>query len=94
MTLGLVGDRLRARKSPALREQPGHDRKVSSDMKTLPESTPLEQAKATLDEAVDQFNRVANSTTPPGKLQQAVNDLMYAVNHYADLKRETVRGAA
>ena len=51
----------------------------------------LESARANLDAACQTFNRCANSTTPPGMLQLAVNDLMYAVNHWAELKRETVR---
>jgi hypothetical protein len=62
-------------------------------MTTLPENTPLEQAKKQLDTACLEFNRAAAATTPPGKLQQAVRNLMYAVDHFAELKRETVRGA-
>ena len=53
--------------------------------------TALDQASANLDAACQTFNRYANSTTPPGVLQKAVMDLVYAVNHWADLKRETVR---
>jgi hypothetical protein len=62
-------------------------------MTTLPENTPLEQAKKQLDTACDEFNRAAAATTPPGKLQKAVRDLMYAVDNFCDMKRETVRGA-
>ena len=51
----------------------------------------LDHARANLDAACQTFNRCANSTTPPGVLQKAVMDLVYAVNHYADLRRETVR---
>lgn len=56
--------------------------------------TPLEQAKADLERATDQFNRAANSTTPPGVLQKAVRDLMVAVDDWASMRRDTPRNAA
>lgn len=55
--------------------------------------TPLDQAQSALDRACEHFDRVRVSTTPPGVLQQAVRDLMAAVDHFADLRRETVRGS-
>lgn len=49
---------------------------------------PLEQAKADLDTACQNFNNAASATTPPGVLQKAVRDLMCAVDNWADTKRE------
>ena len=44
--------------------------------------------------AHETFIRVLASTVAPGVLQKAAHDLAAATDHYADCKRESVRGVA
>lgn len=56
--------------------------------------TPLELAAAAVDAAQERFDRVWTTTLSPGLLQLAGRELIAAIDHYVDVRRETVRGAA
>lgn len=49
--------------------------------------TPLEQARADLDRACDEFNDAARTTTPPDRLERAVRRLMASVESYCEMVR-------
>lgn len=55
--------------------------------------TPLDQAAAAVDAAQERFDRVWTSTLSPGLLQLAGRELIAAVEHYVDVRRETVRAS-
>lgn len=57
-------------------------------------ATPIETAASAVDKAQERFDRVWTSTLAPGLIQMAANDLLAAVNHFADVKRETSGGAS
>lgn len=55
--------------------------------------TPLEQAWVALDAAHARFERVRSFSTNPSALQLAARLLHEAADHFADVKRETVRAS-
>lgn len=56
-------------------------------------STALDQAHADMDAKYIWLGKVLQSTLSPGIVQMAARDFQAAADHFADVKRETVRGA-
>jgi hypothetical protein len=55
---------------------------------------PSEKARADMEREYIKLGRVLQSTLQPGMVQKAALDFLATADHFANTKRETVRGVA